>query len=460
MLFSALFLLAVTPSDWVPMRWMSSNAASLELLNGSRVNCLLLEQDQWQSPIPDAAHKRNLAVVGVLRQGQQASEVTRLTAEGVLDGIVLEGDYSQSQQASLEDSLSPGRVPVISMLSRARMRFADTPVVATSQGVWPGIQAEEEGSTKAAPSGAPWINTNGGFLRFARAAAPAAAIWIGNVPPEKTVVTAERYMQAVADAAIIGARWVIALDSDMWKRLDAAEASAIREWKRILALSTWFEQHAEWRSLQPYSQLAIVQDIGSGALYSGGVLDMIAVKHTPVRAVPTHSLAPESMHGVSMAVNVDPSSLNPQQQAALVAFRKAGGATLSGPATWKFPPVTTERVTLSDADVKTLDEIWKEMNHMTGRRNLGARLFNVASMLSNLTATEDGKTAALHLVNYSGYPVENVTVHLLGKYGKATLLAPGQDPRKLEIYENEEGCGVDVDAVNVTATVLLENKLP
>ena len=59
----------------------------------------------------------------------------------------------------------------------------------------------EEGKTKAAPSGGPWINTNGGFLRFVRAAAPGAVVWLGNQPPDKTVITADRYMQAVADAA-------------------------------------------------------------------------------------------------------------------------------------------------------------------------------------------------------------------------------------------------------------------
>lgn len=79
---------------------------------------------------------------------------------------------------------------------------------------------------------------------------------------------------------------------------------------------------------------------------------------------------------------------------------------LSGPATWKFPETKPDRITLSDDDVKTLDEIWKEMNGMTGRRNLGARLFNVSSMLSNLLESADGKTAVLHLANYSGYPVE------------------------------------------------------
>ena len=37
--------------------------------------------------------------------------------------------------------------------------------------------------------------------------------------------------------------------------------------------------------MQPYGKLAVVQD-PDDALLSGGILDMIAAKHTPVRAIP------------------------------------------------------------------------------------------------------------------------------------------------------------------------------
>ena len=183
---------------------------------------------------------------------------------------------------------------------------------------------------------------------------------------------------------------------------------------------------------------------------------MIAVKHTPVRPVPGHSLTPQELEGIAMAVDVDPSSLSDKQKAALTAFRRRGGSTLSGPASWKFPAITPDRITLSDEDVRMLDDIWKETNHMTGRRNLGARLFNVSSMLSNLVGSPDGKREVLFLVNYSGYPVENITVHLLGKYRTATVLAPGQKARDLPVYEVEDGTGTDIDMVQVMAAIVME----
>ena len=73
-----------------------------------------------------------------------------------------------------------------------------------------------------------------------------------------------------------------------------------------------------------------------------------------------------------------------------------------------------------------------------------------------MLAGADGKTAVLHLVNYSDYPVENVTVHFLGDYRKATLVMPDAAEAPLEIYPTEEGKGVDIAKVGICATVRLE----
>jgi hypothetical protein len=60
-------------------------------------------------------------------------------------------------------------------------------------------------------------------------------------------------------------------------------------------------------------------------------------------------------------------------------------------------------ITLEKAELERLNDIWHDVNSMIGRRNMGVRLFNVSSMLSNYLAAPDGKTAVVHLVNYSDY---------------------------------------------------------
>ncbi|SPF52988.1 conserved hypothetical protein [Candidatus Sulfopaludibacter sp. SbA4] len=280
-------------------------------------------------------------------------------------------------------------------------------------------------------------------------------LWIANEPPPKTVVTGARYQQVIADAAMSGARWVIAFDADFARRLHGREADALSDWRRMAAVVRYYERHPEWRHMQESGQLAVVQDPGKGGLLSGGILDMIAVKHTPVRPVPRQQLSPAALSGATMAVNVDGESLTPEQREVLRNFTRGGGTLLTGPPGWKDQS-HGESITLDKAELERLNDIWRDVNSMVGRRNLGVRLFNVASMLSNFIASSDGKTAIVHLVNYADYPVEGIAMHFLGDYKHATLIAPEGTEKKLEIYQAEDGAGVDIDKVSVCATIRLE----
>jgi hypothetical protein len=415
----------IAPADWVPMRWPSSDPKSLELLQDHPVNCLIIEKSDWNAELAKQIKARQLvALIGTGKPGEYASE---------------DGAHK------------------ILMTPRHLLQ-TDQPVAVTNQGVWPGVRAEEEGKTHNAASGTAWIDTNAGYLRYARAAVkPGTTIWIANQPLAKTIFPLERYLAAIGDAAMTGTRWVVAFDDDFNKRLFSGEAKTVKQWKRIGELLRFYESHKEWRDAQAYSKLAVVQSPGSGALVSGGVLDMIAVKHTPVKPVPSAAVDGKTMKDAQLAVNVDPDSMNAEQKSALKDFTGRGGTLLTGPPGWKFPDLKPGQITLSKEDLEKLDQIWKEMNSMIGRRNMGARLFNVATMLSNMQITADGKKVLLHLVNYADFPVENVAVHLLGKYKTAYLHLPEKpEPIKMELYDADEGCGLDIDAVKSVGTLVLE----
>ena len=137
--------------------------------------------------------------------------------------------------------------------------------------------------------------------------------------------------------------------------------------------------------------------------------------------------------------------------------RHNGGTLLTGPPGWKDQPaLKPDQITLDEKELKRLDDIWHDVQSMIGRRNLGARLFNVSSMLSNLLASKDGKQVLVQLVNYSSYPVESVTVHLLGNFKHARLYTPEGSARDIEVYKNEEGTGIDIDKVSVCAALLVD----
>ena len=76
-----------------------------------------------------------------------------------------------------------------------------------------------------------------------------------------------------------GARWILALDDDFAAPPASGRSRApLRDWKRIAQQLQFYEAHPEWRALQPYGKLAVVQDAADGALLSGGILDMIAAR--------------------------------------------------------------------------------------------------------------------------------------------------------------------------------------
>jgi hypothetical protein len=441
-------LLALNLADAVPARWPSTDPKTLDLLAETPINAVLVDQTPANAAFAEAAASRGISVLAVVRPGADVSAGARRAAGAKLAGIVLEGEFPA---AATEVARGAG-LAVIELPPRSAIRFdAALPVIGTTQGVWPGVRVQ----AKAAATGGPWIETNTGCLRFLRANTQ-AAVWIGNVPPAKTAVPATGYLAAIADAAVVGARWIVALDEDLSRRLLAREPAAVRDWGRIAAHLRFFEEHREWRSWGTRGQLAVVQEADSSALLSGGILDMLVTRHLPVRPVPAPKLTAEALAGAKWAVNVDPESLSPAQKEILRDFTRAGGTLLNGPPGWKFPAPQEGQITLGEKELAQIDDIWKGMNSMIGRANMGARLFNVAGMLSSLLGSPDGKQVVLQLVNYTSYPVESVAVHVLGKFTRARLLAPGQPPRDLELYPVDDGMGCDIPQVSTLAALVLE----
>ena len=445
-------LASVPPADWVPARWNWTDAKSLELLAGTPINCLLVKS-------ADRAFAEKTAALGlvplvVITPAGDPADAARKAVDAHFPGVVLEGDFADSVRERIKDTLAGSKAVVIELTSRSRMKLGGpNPIIGTYQGVWPGVQVLENGAHKAGPTGSAWIDTNAGFIRAVRGWGH-AAIWLGNLPPPKIVITAERYLQAICDAAAAGARWVLALDDDFAARLHSGDANALRDWKRIAQHLAFYEKHPEWRAMRSYGKLAIVQDPADGSLLSGGILDMVGARHTPVRAIPRQRLTTESLKGATMTVNVDPEALTPEQREILKQFTRGGGTLLTAPSGAKST-LEPGSITLPESELQRLNDLWHDAQSIIGRRNLGVRLFNVSSMLSNVLAGDEGNGVVVHLVNYSEYPVESVTVHLLGQFHHARLLTPEGGERDVELYKIEEGTGVDVDRIAVSATLRL-----
>ena len=417
LLLAAAVAMAAMP-DWVPARWFSKDPATLKLVESTPINCLLIEKANWSPEFTKAATERGIATLGVVTGNANAADIAAEAKKAGLTGLVVEG------------SLSGGKVemPLVELGNRADMKFlSDAKILGTKQGMWPGIRAEQEGLI-AAPTGAPWIDTNTSFSRYARVSTH-AAIWIANRVPPKAHPTVMAYLSAIGDAGMTGARWVLDLDDGFAQGLEKRDATALKNWALIVQHVKYYEDHKEWREFPMRSTLALAA---------------------------ARTLDGKSLVRSKMAVNIDAELLNADQKAVLKAFTKAGGTLLTGPPGWKFPSLQPDQISLDKMDLETLDSIWEELNTLKGRDSLGAKLFNVGSVLSNLLESPDGKQVALQLVNYSDYAVADITVHVLGKFKKATLLRPDAPPKTLETYPVDEGTGIDVPELGAFGTLVLE----
>jgi hypothetical protein len=345
--------------------------------------------------------------LGVIRREGDPIEATRTLAKTGFTGGVLDGNFDDYSLAIVTGALARAKMMYIESGPRSRLRFdSDAPILATSQGLWPGIHVEKGGSASAGPTANPWIDTNTGFVRFARAASD-ATLWVAVEPPQGVVYPVQRYLQAIGDAAINGARWVVALDSDLWKRILAHEPEAVKDWSRIGAALRHFEDHREWRAAAPAGQIAIIEDYSLARL-SGGLFDMLAAKHMPVFALPVSKLAGDSGRGVRIAVDPEPQDVPASNRPFLKSLNVIEGPPPSG------KPAPPPDEFLYDPTDTRVDTLWQKVSAAVGRQNMGARLFNVSSMLSNVLTLRGQRQLVLHLVNYSEYPASGITARIIG----------------------------------------------
>lgn len=449
-------ILATSLAQCVPARWFTDDPSSLELLENHPINCLLLESVHWSSSFCVRAHEKGRNVLAVIRPGQPLVERIRQAKQLGFDGIVLEGRFGANERDQARSLASELGLQFVLIGARHEMDLTGRdPVIGTFQTVWPGIHLAEDGAAKAAPTGAPWIDSNGGFIRYVRSLTP-SAIWLSGRPPRQAVVPLIRYLQAIHDSAVVGAWWVLELDDDFRQRLLAGSTSGLEDWRRLGEHIRYWLEHAEWRDYEPYGQFGLIHDRADGALLQGGIIDMLVARHIPLRVIPPARLSADVFRGLRMVLNVNPTSLTQEQRDILRQFTRGGGTLLSAPPGWQLSDASGENFVASDKEVEVLDSVWRGVNGLIGRENLGVRLFNVSSIRSVPVASRTGRPVVLHLVNYADYPVERVTCRFQERFTRATLLAPGRSPSPLELVTENGGSEVLIDKVDVLVSVLLE----
>ena len=103
-----------------------------------------------------------------------------------------------------------------------------------------------------------------------------------------------------------------------------------------------------------------------------------------------------------------------------------------------------------------LQDLWEIVYNATVRKNFGARTFNTAGMLSSVLAAPDGKSVLVHLLNYTDFPVDSLTLQVLGNWKRARLYSPETPVKELPVYPVKDGTGVDLERISVLASIRLD----
>jgi hypothetical protein len=466
----------LTPEAWVPVRWTGGplelawrtraktlpadgavrdalarwyEPATLSLLEGSSANCLLVtwsapadaaveaQQQQLVKVYAEAAHKRGVAVLGLVYAAGDASKIAADASWAVLDGLVLEGEFSPEFPAALRKAAGSMLVVEIAK-DAAPWRWKPAPIVAVL-GVAPSARNLSEMGIRGAPSSEPWIESNVWLVRSLALDPPSRPVWISSQLENATAID---YARAVADAATAGGHWIVSLDDALRAKLRARDAAALETWRRLWSYLKFAESHAAWRALAPYGNVGIVLDPSKEEL-ADEYLKLVVRRHVPYRLMTRSELNATALANFRalVATELDPPSA--PERKLLQDFAENGGLVIAGPS-WGDAPKTEpfaevpagkgRVVVYKDPDPEA---VAKDLKELLSDDDLGVVPFNVPSVITFVSGAGHGQPLLVLLLNYFDHPVEVITLRAAGKFRSARLETPEGAAMDLPLREAE-----------------------
>jgi hypothetical protein len=262
----------------------------------------------------EAAHKRNLQVVGwVDGESDLDSAVTAGKSAG-LDGVAVRGYRGQA------------RLPVIAWGERANAPWDSTaPVLPVTDNVWPGVAVAGGGADAGAgPTSVPWLDSNGWFIQLARART-SVPVWLIFDPPRGAVIDPQAYALAICDSEAAGGRWVISFDERLRAGLLDGVAAARQTWDQVTRAAGFFAAHTAWRAYRPLGAVGVLSDFaGPHFELSGEILNLMARRDLLFRVI-WKSQAASSLAGLKALVYADGDDPGQGLRRDIMSFVEQGG---------------------------------------------------------------------------------------------------------------------------------------
>jgi hypothetical protein len=451
---------APLPAAWVPVRWTGGplelawraraktlpadaavrdalarwyEPATLNLLEDSSANCLLVtwsapadagvdvEQRQLVKVYAEAAHKRGLAVLGLVYAAGDASKIAADAARTTLDGLVLEGEFAPEFPAALRKAA--GSLLVVEIAKDAAPWRSKSAAIVAVAGVAPSARNLSEMGIRGAPSSEPWIQSN---IWLVRSFSPSRAVWISSRPDH-----AADYTRAVADAAAAGGRWIISLDDAFRVKLLARDVAATEAWRRLSIYVKFAESHAAWRALAPYGNVGIVLDpVGTNPDITDEYLNLVTRRQVPYRLVARSDLNAAAVANFRALVAIELNPPSVAERKLLQDFAENGGLVIAGPS-WGGAPQTAPFVEVRVGKGRVVvykdpdpESVARDLKELLSDDDLGVVPFNVPSVITFASGGGPGQPLVVQLLNYFEHPVEAITLRVAGKFRSARLETP------------------------------------
>ena len=471
------------PAGWIPARWdggplevvrragdkaFTGNQAlretiarwydpsTLTLLESTPINCLLVtfsagaapEVEKQQLPLvkvyASEARKRGIAILGIVYPGADPRAVASAADEAQLDGLVLDGafqDQAGFARLLVEALHARNNSAVVIPIARdaEAARTTQAPILAV-EGVRPNARDLADMGIHAGASAQPWIDSNIWLVRSFRLGPGWRPIWIDQAPNSGLQGD---YVRCIADAAVAGGRWIVALDDDLRVRLLGKDADALAAWRGIGDYLKFAEQHAEWRNFEPYGNVAIILDTKSeNPDYSNEYLNLVARRQVPYRLIERSQLSPDSLGGFQAVLAPDLVVLGDSERKTLRDFAEGGGVVVSGPS-WGDAPEDSDfaEVTVGKGRVVVYREkppdpemVARDLLDLLDPEVIGLTAFNVPSVITYVSMDGSGKRALIQLLNYATTPFDSkITIRLNGTFRTARMYTPESAPDDLGV---------------------------
>jgi len=346
--------------------------------------------------------------------------------------------------------------------------------VTVIKGEWPGVQLSEGGSDQASagPTGEPWVDSNGWQIRLAAALQPGTAVWVSAAPKDGHA-RPEAHVMALADAAAYGGRWIVTLDSDLAKGIEARNPPALEAWKKISGAASFFDAHKAWLDYAPQAVLGVVSDFsGQDEFLSHELLNLVARTNQQYRIVVKSKVSAASFSGLRAVLYTDaqPPEAGLRQQ--ILGFVEAGGMLITGhqwgdsggaPARGEDHPrydlrvLGKGRLAMAKAAFDDPYVIAQDAVVLMSHRYELLRFWNPGALGSYLTAAPDGKRTLAQMLFYTASQEGPTSVRVVGRYRTARLWTLDRPAaRGVETIAQKDAVELHMPAVTVYAAVELE----